>query len=124
MSVGINWETLGALIVFILSVAGLLKYVFYLLDKHKEAIDGRFKEHKERLSEHKTLIDDNAKQIQETKVEMHRDFVKHEQHKESLDTLSEISREIFARLNSMHRDLHQVIGAFNGKVKDSKDSDE
>ena len=116
-----NLDTISSLIAILVGMAALLKYVFYSLDKHQKSVDGRFKEHKEKLHEHANAIRDNEREIRDTRDELHTQYVRHEHLDKKLDDHGAVLKQMFDRINAMARDLNQLIGAHNGKVKRNDD---
>ncbi|WP_126456718.1 hypothetical protein [Sulfuriflexus mobilis] len=134
MNAGINWETLVTILALLAAVAGLLKYVFYLLDKHKEHVSEKLTDHAKRLDTHELDIRAHGERLETTKAElhkrvtntreeMHRDFARNEHLDRKLDEHGKVLGNIYTRMNDMAGDLNQVIGALNGKVKGKHDGD-
>lgn len=113
----VNVQTLAAFLAIVAAVAGLLKYVFYLLDKHKEHIDGRFKDHSKKIENNASDIRRQEERLTLTREEMHSEFVKHGQLNQKMEEHGQILSAMFKRINEMAKDLNQLIGAHNGKVK-------
>ena len=114
------WQMVIVIIAVFGSVAGLLKYVFYLLERHKEYMDSRFDEHKTKLSEHNGAIQTNTNMIHEIREELYSSYVKSER----LDTdFTEIMKkfdQVFGFLTGLSRDVNQLIGKDAAKSKEGK----
>ena len=122
-----NWETILGVLAILSGVAGLLKYIFYLLDKHKENIDnrftnvdGRFKEQKNRMDSHDKDIRKNESQLQETRDEMNKDFVRHDHLDKQMNLHGDMLSAIFKKMDGLAKDLNQVIGYVKGKIDDEE----
>lgn len=122
----IDWGTVAAVIGIIVAIFGMSKYISYIIDKQKDHIDeqfktmnGRFKDHQNKIDANKTLLEHNQERINQTREEMHRDFV-HKQHLDKkMDEQRDILNAMFSRLNAVSKSLNQLIGAHNGKVIDN-----
>ena len=117
-----GWELIAALLAMLGGIGGLLKYVFYLLDKHKEHIDGRFKEQKNRLDSHDKDIRQNEVQLNKTRDEMNKDFVRHDHLDKQMNLHGDMLNAIFKKMDRMAKDLNQVIGYVRGKIDDEDKS--
>ncbi|MDT8383017.1 MAG: hypothetical protein RRB22_01225 [Gammaproteobacteria bacterium] len=117
----IDWNTVGVVVAIAGSVAGLLKYVFYLLDKHKESIDERFSEHHNKIEKNSTDIRTNEKKINDTRDEIHKDYVREDTYRNDLQNMTKVASDnfkaMFKKMDAVAKDLNQLIGAHNGKVK-------
>lgn len=117
----IDWGTVGVVVAIAGSIAGLLKYVFYLLDKHKENIDERFNDHKDKIDKNSTDIRINEKKINDTRDEIHREYVREDTYRNDLQNMTKVANDnfkaMFKKMDAVAKDLNQLIGAHNGKVK-------
>lgn len=122
----IDWNTVGVVIAIAGSIAGLLKYVFYLLDKHEKHTAGRFKDHINRIEKNTDDIRVNEKNLNETRDEIHRDYVHKDDYKDDLQnmakTASDNFKALFKKMDGVAKDLNQLIGAHNGKVHSDVES--
>jgi len=123
----IEWNTVAVIVAIAVSAAGLLKYVFYLLDKHKEHVAERFTDHHEKIQKNTEAIKGTEDSIQNTRDEMHRDYVHYEVYKDDKKNMHDLFgdnfKALFKKMDAVARDLNQLIGSHNGKVKSSIDDD-
>ena len=102
----------ATLIAAMAAVAGLLfgffKWFVGWAERRHEAHEKRFETHEKRIVKNETLID-------ETRNEMHRDFVR----QSALDRLRDEQREdfqaVFSRMDAHSKQLNQLVGAIKGK---------
>lgn len=112
----IDWGLMSQIVAVFAAVAGLLKYVFYLLDKHNERINERFDLHQKKIDDNAQQAKMTAERLAKTREEMNRDFVRHDHLDKTMREHGTILNNIFSRINAMARDLNQLIGAQNGNL--------
>lgn len=127
-----TWTIIAAIVAVLAALGGLFKYFLHLSDKglkdHKETVNGRFdvvngrfKDHAEKLKSNTDDIKTVSDKVVLTREEMKSEYVKHEQLDKKLDAHGETLSSISDNLKAMARDLNQLIGAQNGKVKHTDD---
>lgn len=104
------WQIVTVILVVISSVAGLLKYVFYLLERHKDYMDTRFDEHKEHIIRHESQIKANHERVTELKEELYSDYVKSSRIDGEFSEMKKSFEQIFSFLTGLSRDVNQLIG--------------
>ena len=113
------WQMVIVIIAVFGSVAGLLKYVFYLLERHKEYMDSRFDEHKNKLIDHDNAIKTNNNLIHNIKEELYSNYVKSDQLEAQFTEFMKKFDQVFGFLTGLSRDVNQLIGKDNAN-KDGK----
>ncbi|MEW8494258.1 MAG: hypothetical protein AB2604_10670 [Candidatus Thiodiazotropha taylori] len=83
--------------------------------KHNEH-EKRWRQHSEQFIRYEKRIAENERDISGTREELHRDYVREDQLKEFRGELRENINNIFTKLNSMSRDLNQVIGELKARA--------
>ena len=114
-----NLESFYMIAGILAAVGGLMKYVFYSIDKHKEAVTERFEDHAEKLKENKEAIKANEHAVNDVRDEMHKEYV----HKTELDSLSErfdrSFNAMFKKLDAVAKDVNRLVG--RSQVKDDEE---
>ena len=123
----VDWGTITTIIALLGTVIGalwgLVKYISYVFDKQNQhytdrftQINGRFKDHSEKIAANRTELKQVQERITITREEMKADYVRHGDLDKKMDEHKSILNAMFNRLNEMAKDLNQMIGAHNGKV--------
>lgn len=108
----INLQVIATILAIIGSVAGLLKYVFVLLDKHEKGMAEKLANYAQKVKDQGDEIAANREALQRTREEMHSDFVKHKH----LEPIRQSIDHVHGRLGGMARDLNRLIGAVTKQV--------
>ena len=98
-----------------LSVAGLLKYVFYLLERHKDYMDSRFDEHDKKLESHASAIKVNHDMAHKIKEELYSGYIKSDRLEADFSEVMKKFDQVFGFLTSLSRDVNQLIGKDKAK---------
>ncbi len=98
---------LGAAVAFIGMVVGIVKW---FISGSEARVEKRLDEHNDKFKEHNSQIRDNEKAINDTRDELHRDYV----HQDHLDKFTSEMRDgmaaLFKKMDAMARDLNRLIG--------------
>jgi len=111
------WQLVTVIVVMMGSVAGLLRYVFYLLDQHKDHIALRFEEQASHVNSLKQQVKANNDLLHQTREEYAKNARLDAEFTEVMDNFD----KVFKYLGGLSRDLNRLIGAHNGKIE-TKDS--
>jgi len=114
-------KLIGLVVVIVVAVAGVIKY---LLDKHQSIVNGRFKDHAEKIKINANDIKTNGTLLSKTREEIQRDFVRHDHLEKKMDEHGTILTSMYKSINQMAKDLNQLIGAHNGRVTNQEDDNE
>lgn len=109
------WQLVTVTMVIIVSLAGLLKYLFYLLDRHKEYIDSRFSEHKEKLEQHTCSIQSNHDLVHKVREELYGSYVRGENLEVDFAEMLKKFDQVFTYLTGLSRDVNRLIGKDEAK---------
>lgn len=114
----VNLQTVAAVLAILLGIGGLAKYVFYLIGRHEKEVEQRIAQQDKKLEEHGTKLSIHSDRLQETREEMHRDFVHRDSLADALKEIRKVQGDTFERINSIDKALNQLVGAFRGKKAD------
>jgi len=107
-----SWKTVLLLLGIISYMAGMLKYVSYMLDKNQKHIDNRFND----LEHAQTQ---NAKVAGELRQEVYQDFVRREDFAGLAKTIREDTRIMFKKIDGISKAVNQLVGKVNGSIDPS-----
>ena len=115
------WQLVTVILVMMGSVAGLLKYVFYLLEQHKNYIDQRFKAQDSEIHQIKNDIKSNAtmaakvhEDIHAIRQELYSGYVKGDSLEKDFSRIMNKMDEMFEFLTKLSRDVHYLKGRSEG----------
>lgn len=121
------WQLVTVILVMMGSVAGLLKYVFYLLEQHKNYIDQRFKAQDSEIHQIKTDIKANAtlaskvhEDIHAIREELYSGYVKGDSLEKDFNKIMNKMDDMFEFLTKLSRDVHYLKGKSEGMDNDRK----
>ncbi|MCU7886621.1 MAG: hypothetical protein KZQ82_20730 [Candidatus Thiodiazotropha sp. (ex Lucinoma annulata)] len=78
-------------------------------DEHEK----RWRDHDQKFLRYEQRIAKNERDVNNTRDEMHRDYVREDQMKEFRGELRQTLNNVFKKLSAISRDLNQVIGELN-----------
>lgn len=105
----LSWQTVLALLSIISAMAGMLKYVSYMLDRNQAHVDNRFND----LEKSQAA---NAIAAEELRQEVYRGFVRREDYAELAKTIREDSQIMFKKMDGLSKAVNQLVGKINGAV--------
>ena len=121
------WQLVTVILVMMGSVAGLLKYVFYLLEQHKNYIDQRFKAQDSEIHQIKNDIKSNAtlaskvhEDIHAIREELYSGYVKGDSLEKDFSKIMNKMDDMFEFLTKLSRDVHYLKGKSEGMDNDRR----